>query len=80
MTPLRKILEELLFTHKDDALTPLGEAKVKLAHQQILEMIPKRKDDTCFCDSMKVCKCDIKERESFNACIDAMEQSMTGER
>ena len=73
---LRKILEELASNIRKGFDT---EPTLSLAHQQILALIPKRKDDTCFCDSMKVCNCDIKERESFNACISEITHNLTKE-
>ena len=89
---LRKILEELASNIRKGFDT---EPNLSLAHQQILALIPKRKD-VIFMEDFKCGGCGVcegcehylnsGEREQnienngFNKSIDIMEQSMTGER
>ena len=80
MTNLRKILEELVRNCEGicgEEYLEFRDSSAK-AHQQILALIPKKKDDTCFCDSMKRCNCDIKERESFNQAIAEITHRLEG--
>ena len=89
MTYLRKILEELHgYPNVDREQCTCGtldkrhdccrEKRVDLAHQQILALIPKRKDndhkeiDDCNCE-------ECNEIVGFNQAISEMEQSMTKE-
>jgi len=81
MTNLRKILEEHIhhlvarkaphgFKVEEDK--KLTKEDIDLAHQQILELIPKKKYSSGF---------DKKSyNQGFNQAISEMEQSMTGER
>ena len=76
MTPLRNILEFTSCYHCKDF--PSGyEERIERAHQQILALIPKKRE--CICDDGNLWKCDCGA-ESFNQAISETAQSMTGER
>ena len=67
MMNLRKILEEWFY---DETRGIASKHDITHAHQQILALIPKREKNEM-----------VSEYYSgYNACISAMEQSMTGER
>ena len=94
MTNLRKILEEVLLDVNNTETRPNWNKRIDLAHQQILALIPKRKD-VIFMEDFKCGGCGVcagcehylnsGEREQnienngFNKAIDIMEQSMTKE-
>ena len=107
MTPLRKILEELnlktkeaykyRIDNKDDGLqfTYDDKAYIDLAHQQILALLPKKKDIWSGLPLTKMVDSHGKTLDGvllqqghihdyqavgFNQAISDMEQSMTGER
>ena len=77
MTNLRKILEEL-HPHQ----IGFGEDKLDLAHQQILALIPKKLTEQDLLHKGELIAEHLERNylNGFNACISAMEQSMTGEK
>jgi len=97
---LRKILEEFNSNEPDinrmseREYHKLNEKRYDLAHQQILELMPKKKDITYIQNKIKEIenmgkpypqeiigwRTMLEKYESFNEAISEMEQSMTGER
>ena len=84
---LRKILEELSAKSALQMANPTIKEKgvyckqqIDQAHQQILALIPKKKENQVMATDFRFCNRTPYFIQGFNEAISEMEQSMTGER